>query len=54
MTRKHGTQRTTLQMMRAARDNCAKVTVLSPTPQKSRKTDGTARIIPFTKSRAGG
>ena len=54
MTRNLGTQQTTLQLMREARNNCAKVVVLEPRRKAPTKHLKSARILPFTKSRSGG
>ena len=54
MTRNIGTQRMTLQLMREARNNCAKVVALEPRRKGSIKLHKSARILPFTKSRSGG
>ncbi len=54
MTRTLGTQQTTLQLMREARNNCAKVVVLEPRATAPTKRRKSARILPFTKSRSGG
>jgi hypothetical protein len=54
MNRKLGTKQTTLQLMRAARDDCAKVTIMRPRKTRRAPPHGTAKILPFTKSRAGG
>lgn len=54
MTRNLGTQLTTLQLMREASDNCAKVVVLEQRRKSPTKQHKSARILPFTKSRSGG
>jgi len=55
MTRLHGTKTNTLQHMRHARS--AKIVRLPTRPLNAaqpRRWRGTARILPFTRSRAGG
>ena len=54
MMRNLGTPQTTLQLMREARKNCAKVVPLVPRKTDQSAQRGPARVLPFTKSRAGG
>ena len=55
MTRYRGTAPTAAQMMQRDRLNCAKVVLLQPRTVSDRPAvHQTARILPFTKSRAGG
>tara|TARA_Y100001958_G_C21221399_1_gene546758 strand:- start:139 stop:303 length:165 start_codon:yes stop_codon:yes gene_type:complete len=54
MKRNLGTPQTTLQLMREARKNCAKVVVLEPRVTTPSKRHEAARILPFTKLRSGG